>query len=363
MEVVDLKEYEKNPRKNEEAVKYVADSIKEFGFKVPIVIDKENVIVCGHTRYKAAKRLGINTIPCIMADDLTDDQIKAFRLADNKTAEYSSWDDDFLKLELEDLKITDIDMSEFGFDLSDFELLDEDEIIEDEIPEIDEEIDAVAKLGDIWQLGRHRLICGDSTDPQVVERLMNGEKADLYITDPPYNVNYEGETKEKLKIKNDSMGDADFVEFLTSAFQVANSVMKNGASFYIWHAATEGYNFRKSCREIGWQIRQCLIWNKNVFSLGRQDYQWKHEPCLYGWKDGEAHFWGSDRKQTTVLDFDKPHRNGEHPTMKPVKLFDYQIKNSTKLNDVVLDTFGGSGTTLIACEQNGRTCHMCELDP
>lgn len=186
---------------------------------------------------------------------------------------------------------------------------------------------------------------------------------DLLLTDPPYNVEYQGKTKEKLTIQNDKQSDEQFRAFLTDAFMAAEAVMKPGAVFYIWHADSEGFNFRYALKAAGLQVRQCLIWNKNSMVMGRQDYQWKHEPCLYGWKEGASHLWASDRKQTTVLNFDKPQRNGEHPTMKPVALFDYQIKNNTKGGDIVLDLFGGSGTSIIACEQNGRTCYMMEYDP
>ena len=185
----------------------------------------------------------------------------------------------------------------------------------------------------------------------------------MLITDPPYNVAYEGGTKDKLTIKNDNMESEQFRAFLTSAFYAADTVMKNGAVFYIWHADSEGYNFRGACKDVEWKVRQCLIWNKNSMVLGRQDYQWKHEPCLYGWKGGASHLWASDRKQTTILEFEKPLRNSEHPTMKPIALFDYQIKNNTKQEDTVLDLFAGSGTTLIACEQNGRISFNMELDP
>lgn len=206
-------------------------------------------------------------------------------------------------------------------------------------------------------------MCGDSTSVEDVEKLMNGVKVDLLITDPPYNVAYEGKTKDALTIQNDEMADDDFRQFLREAFYAADNVMKEGAVFYIWHADSEGYNFRGACYDISWKVRQCLIWNKNSMVMGRQDYQWKHEPCLYGWKDGASHLWASDRKQTTILNFDRPTRNAEHPTMKPVKLFDYQIQNNTKKEDAVLDLFGGSGTTLIACEQNGRFSYTMELDP
>ncbi len=354
----DLKPYENNPRKNDDAVKYVAESIKEFGFKVPIVIDKNNVIVAGHTRYKAAKKLKMSEVPCIIADDLTDEQIKAFRLADNKVAEKAEWDFDLLNAELDD--IIDLDMELFGFEdaLQD----DAEEAVEDEF-EVELPAEPKSKLGDIYQLGNNRLMCGDSTVLEDVEKLMGGEQADMLLTDPPYNVNYEGKTKDKLKIKNDQMGNDNFRQFLTDAFSNADMVMKPGAVFYIWHADREGYNFRGACFDAGWTVRQCLIWNKNSMVMGRQDYQWKHEPCLYGWKEGAGHLWASDRKQTTVINFDKPTRNDMHPTMKPIPLFDYQIKNNTKGGDVVLDLFGGSGTTIMACEQNGRRGYSMEYDP
>lgn len=354
----DLKPYENNPRKNDDAVKYVAESIKEFGFKVPIVIDKNNVIVAGHTRYKAAKKLKMSEVPCIIADDLTDEQIKAFRLADNKVAEKAEWDFDLLNAELDD--IIDLDMELFGFEdaLQD----DAEEAVEDEF-EVELPAEPKSKLGDIYQLGNNRLMCGDSTVLEDVEKLMGGEQADMLLTDPPYNVNYEGKTKDKLKIKNDQMGNDNFRQFLTDAFSNADMVMKPGAVFYIWHADSEGYNFRGACFDAGWTVRQCLIWDKNSMVMGRQDYQWKHEPCLYGWKEGAGHLWASDRKQTTVINFDKPTRNDMHPTMKPIPLFDYQIKNNTKGGDVVLDLFGGSGTTIMACEQNGRRGYSMEYDP
>lgn len=353
----DIKPYEKNPRKNDEAVKYVAESIKQFGFKVPIVIDKNGIIVAGHTRYKAAKKLNLDEVPCIIADDLTDDQIKAFRLADNKVAEKSEWDFDLLSEELDDL--FDFDMSVFGFD---FDAEEEPEAVEDDFDaELPEE--PYVKPGDLYQLGKHRLLCGDSTLIDHVEKLMGGELADLLLTDPPYNVDYEGKTKDKLKIENDKMDNDSFRQFLVDAFSNADIVMKPGAVFYIWHADSEGYNFRGACFDVNWKVRQCLIWSKNTMVMGRQDYQWKHEPCLYGWKDGAGHLWASDRKQTTILNFDRPTKNDLHPTMKPIPLFDYQIKNNTKGGDIVLDLFGGSGTTLMACEQNGRRAFTMEFDP
>lgn len=286
-----------------------------------------------------------------MATD--DDKRKQLAVMDNSTSDSSDFDIELLR---DDFEIDTL--QDWGIDI---ELeIDDKEIIEDEVPE---EVETRCKSGDVWALGEHRLMCGDSTNYNDVAQLMDGELADLLITDPPYNVDYVGKTKDKLKIENDKMSDSNFREFLYDAFVNADTVMKPGAVFYIWHADSEGYNFRGACKDAGWQVRQCLIWNKNQMVMGRQDYQWKHEPCLYGWKDGASHLWAADRKQTTVIDFNKPQRNGEHPTMKPVGLFDYQIKNNTKGADVVLDLFGGSGTTLIACEQDGRKARLMELDP
>ncbi len=360
-QLTDIKPYDNNPRNNEEAVQYVANSIQEFGFKVPIVIDKDGVIVAGHTRYKAAQQLGLDKVPCIVADDLTPEQIKAFRLADNKTAEIATWDFEKLSLELNELEM--YEMSVFGFDEeSEENEIESGDVIEDDFDgELPEE--SYVKKGHIYKLGNHRLMCGDSTEIEDVKKLTDGEKVDLLLTDPPYNVDYVGKTKEALKIQNDKMSDDNFKLFLSEAFKNADEVMKPGAAFYIWHADSEGHHFRNACFEIEWKVRQCLIWNKNTFVLGRQDYHWKHEPCLYGWKDGAAHNFYSDRKQTTVLDFEKPLRNEEHPTMKPIPLFAYIVENSSKKGDIVLDLFAGSGTTLIACEQLGRAAHVMEFDP
>lgn len=356
MKISEVKPYDKNPRKNDKSVDKVANSIKEFGFKVPIVLDKNNVIVCGHTRYKAAKKLGMNVVPCVVADDLTDEQIKAYRLADNKVGEESEWDLDLLGMELDN--IFDIDMEQFGFAIPE----EEDEIEEDNYDKPAPE-NPKSKIGDIYQLGRHRVMCGDSTKTEDVSKLVGGCQIDMLLTDPPYGVSYTGKTKDALTIENDAKSDDEFIPFLESAFKAADNVMKPGAVFYIWHADSKAYVFRMACQMIGWEIRQVLIWVKNSMVLGRQDYQWKHEPCLYGWKSGAGHLWASDRKQTTVLEFAKPTANKEHPTMKPIALFDYQIKNNTKGGDAVLDLFGGSGTTVIACEQNGRNAFVMEYDP
>lgn len=354
----ELKPYEKNARKHEKAdVSTIKASIEEFGMCDPIGIwGENNVIVEGHGRLMALKELGYEEVPCIRLDFLSDEQRRAYALAHNKTAEMSDWDFNILDSELDN--IFDIDMTDFGFEFEE----EEPEVTEDdyevEIPE-----EPKAKPGDIYQLGNHRLMCGDSTVLNDVERLMGGCKADMLLTDPPYNVDYEGKTKDKLKIKNDKMNNENFRQFLVDAFTNADMVMKPGAVFYIWHADSEGYNFRGACFDAGWTVRQCLIWNKNSMVIGRQDYQWKHEPCLYGWKDGAGHLWAADRKQTTILNFDRPTKSELHPTMKPIPLFDYQIKNNTKGGDAVLDLFGGSGTTLMACEQNGRCCYSMEYDP
>lgn len=352
--------YEKNPRINDNAVPAVMKSIEEFGFKVPIVIDKNGTIVTGHTRLKAAKKLGMKTVPCIVADDLTPEQIKAFRLADNKVAEAAEWDMELLNEELDG--IVDIDVSDFNFgDITDSPS--SEDVVEDDDENIELPSEPKTRLGDIWAIGRHKLMCGDATSEDVLKRLMGGDKADMYLTDPPYNVAYEGKTEDKLTIQNDSMEDSAFYQFLVDSFVAADSVMNKGAAFYVWHADSEGYNFRGACRAVEWELRECLIWNKNTVVLGRQDYQWKHEPCLYGWKGGAAHNWYSDRKQTTVIDMNKPNRNAEHPTMKPVQLFAYLMENSSKPGDIVLDSFCGSGTTLIACEQMSRAARVLELDP
>jgi len=359
--VDELIPYANNPRVNDHAVPAVARSIEEFGFKVPVVIDRDNVIVAGHTRIKAAKQLGLETVPCIVADDLTPDQIRAFRLADNKTGELADWDSSMLQIELGDLLAVgfELELVDFGFDVGSAVKL---EVEEDDYTEVLPS-EPRTKYGDMYRLGRHFLLCGDSTETDSVNRLMGTARVDLFITDPPYNVDYVGKTEDSLTIANDSMSDGEYRDFLVEAFAAADSVMKPGACFYIWHADTTSYIVRGACNDVGWPVRQCLIWNKNAMVLGRQDYHWKHEPCLYGWKPGGGHLWASDRRQTTMLEFDRPTRSKDHPTMKPVRMFDYQVQNNTKKGDIVLDSFGGSGTTLIACEQNGRTCYMMELDP
>lgn len=361
-----LKPYNKNARKHgTEDLQTIVESIKAFGFLDPIGIwSDKNIIVEGHGRLLAAKKLGMTKVPVIRLDALTDEQRRAYTLAHNQTTDNSSFDFDALTDELSELAelALDFDMSDFGFDMSFLDAADDSEPIDDDFDIVVPET-AITKPGDIWRLGNHRLICGDATDIDDISRLLDGQKADLLLTDPPYNVSYEGGTKDKLTILNDSMEDTAFREFLAAAFETAKQNMNAGAAFYIWHADSGGYNFRGACHDIGWQVRQCLIWAKNSLVLGRQDYQWQHEPCLYGWNNGGSHAWYSDRKQTTILNFDKPTRNAEHPTMKPVPLFAYLIGNSSKPGDIVLDTFCGSGTTIIACEQLGRTAYCSELDP
>lgn len=354
--IEEIKMYENNPRNNDGAVEYVANSIKEFGFKVPIVLDKNNVIVAGHTRYKAAKLLKITEIPCIIANDLSDDQVKAFRLIDNKAAELASWDIDLLNIELENIK--DIDMELFNFEISNIL----DNVVDDEY-EVELPEDPKTKSGNIYKLGNHYLMCGDSTNASDVKKLMNNQLADLIVTDPPYNVNYEGKTDDNLKIMNDNMEDNQFYSFLESAFINLYNSVKDGGSIYVFHADTEGLNFRKAMMSSGFKLAECLVWVKNAFVMGRQDYHWKHEPVLYGWKPGASHYFINDRSQSTVLEFDKPIRNEEHPTMKPIDLIAYLINNSSKKDEIVLDLFGGSGTTMIACEQTNRKAFIMELDP
>lgn len=369
--VEDLIPYARNARTHsDEQVARIAASIKEFGWTNPIIIDGENGIVAGHGRTLAARKLGLTEVPCIELKNLTETQKRAYILADNRLALDAGWDNEMLAIELGDLKDAGVDLELTGF--SDEEL---DELLatpkesvdgdEDEAPEPQE--DPVSKRGDVWILGAHRVMCGDSCSADDISKLFGSTggtpTVSLYLTDPPYNVAYEGGTKDALTIQNDNMEDGQFRQFLVDAFSMADTVMKPGAVFYIWHADSEGFNFRGACRDVGWPVRECLIWAKNMFVMGRQDYQWRHEPCLYGWKEGAAHKWYSDRSQSTVLEFDKPTRNGVHPTMKPVELFRYLMENSSKKGDVVFDSFGGSGTTLIASEETGRVARLMELDP
>ena len=369
LKIKDIHPYEKNARKNDHAVEVVAQSIEQCTYVAPIIVDENNVILAGHTRWKAMKKLGRTECECIVKGGLTEEQKKKYRLLDNKTNELADWDLDLLADELEGLDFGDLQL-DWGVGNK------EPEVIEDNYdPVIPEE--PKSKPGQVYLLGRHRLMCGDSTNPEDVGKLMDGNLADMLLTDPPYNVDYEGNAG---KIKNDSMPDEDFREFLRLALFCAKQSMKPGAAFHIWHADSEGYNFRGACRDVGLTVRQCLIWVKNSLVLGRQDFQWQHEPCLYGenpieeefeqhepalygWKDGAPHRWFKNRKQTTILQFDKPTASKEHPTMKPVLMFNYEMQCNTQQGDSVLDLFGGSGTTIMAAEQNGRTAYVMEFDP
>jgi len=367
IEVSKLIPYANNARTHDDnQVTQIASSIREFGFNNPILIDDNYGIIAGHGRLMAAKKLGLLEAPTIKLSHLSDAQRKAYILADNRIAMNSGWDNELLALELKELD-DDIDLSLLGFDADELNaLLNPVELTdgltdEDAVPEVPDE--PVTKLGDIYQLGNHRLMCGDSTSIDAVEKLMDGQLADQLVTDPPYNIAYEGGSKKREQIKNDEMADTEFRQFLKDVYIAADAVMKAGAVFYIWHADTEGYNFRGAARDMGWKVRQTLIWNKDNSAFGRSDYHWKHEPCLYGWKEGAAHLWATDRKQTTVIACKRPSKSDLHPTMKPVELMEYQILNNTKGADIVLDLFGGSGSTMIAAEKIGRYARLMELDP
>lgn len=367
IEIEKLIPYARNSRTHsDEQVAQIAASIKEFGWTNPILVDGEAGIIAGHGRLAAARKLGMKKIPVIELSHLSPTQKKALIIADNKLALNAGWDNDMLALEFEELEIEGFDLALTGFGDEERDALKPEQVTEgltdeDAVPDVP--VEPKTKPGDIYQLGKHRLMCGDSCSITDMEKLCDGQPVDMWLTDPPYNVAYEGKTKDALKIQNDSMGNDQFRQFLRDAYVAADMVMKSGAVFYIWHADSEGYNFRGAAQDAGWKVRQCLIWKKSTMVMGRQDYHWKHEPCLYGWKDGAGHLWSADRKQTTILEFDKPSRNGEHPTMKPVELFEYQMLNNTKGGDIVLDSFGGSGTTMIAAEKNGRYARLMELDP
>jgi site-specific DNA-methyltransferase (adenine-specific) len=378
----------KHDQKNLDAIE---SSLRLFGQRKPIVVTGANIVVAGNGTLEAAKNMGWEKIDVVrIPSDWTPEQVKAYALADNRTAELAEWDSSILAQQLLELDAVGWDLKELGFETleppTDIEILEQ-----DEIPELP--INPVSKLGDVWQLGRHRLMCGDSTKEKDVAKLMNDEVADLVVTDPPYNVAIENSAG--LTIKNDDMENTKFQEFLTSCFKNLEKSLKPGGSFYVWYASRQHINFEQSLKKAGFSVRQQLIWNKNTFILGRQDYHWKHEPCLYGWKDGAAHYFAEDRTQstifqdkkidvkkmkreelentleqlieekanTTVIDADKPHVNDLHPTMKPIKLIGKLIANSSKTDQLVLDLFGGAGSTLIAAEQLGRKCFIMEFDP
>ena len=345
-----------------EQIKKLRSSLREFGFINPVIIDRDFNVIAGHGRIIAAKEEGIREVPCVFADHLTEAQKKAYIIADNRMAMDAGWDEELLRVEIEALQGMDFDPLLTGFDEKELAALFDDgaEAKDDEF-DVDEELErpVFSKTGDVWTLGRHRLVCGDSTKAETYEVLMQGKKANLVVTDPPYNVNYEGSAG---KIKNDNMAAEKFYQFLLDAFTNMEKVMAEDASIYVFHADTEGLNFRRAFSDAGFYLSGCCIWKKPSLVLGRSPYQWQHEPVLYGWKKNGKHQWYSDRKQTTIWEFEKPRKNADHPTMKPIPLLAYPITNSSMSNTLILDPFGGSGSTLIACEQTDRSCCTIELD-
>lgn len=367
----ELVPYEGNPRRHgEKQMQALRRSLREFGFLRPLLIDRENRLVAGQAVLQAAMAEGMDVVPCILAEGLTAEQRRAYILADNRLAELAEWDRQALRVELQALNDLGFDLELTGFSLEALPFH-----LDEEPPAAEEDADAPVQgrapldSGRCYQLGRHRMYVGDATSPGALDALMDGAKARLLLTDPPYNVNLYGEVKPKsrtdgLRVLNDRWESEDaFEDFLAGALAGCAGHMEPGAAFYLWHASMHAVSSYRACARSGLGVRQQLIWVKQRFILGRQDYQWQHEPCLYGWKPGAAHRWEGDRRQGTVLHFDRPVRSAEHPTMKPVKLFDYLIRNSSRPGDIVLDPFAGSGTTLAACEQSGRTAYVAELDP
>ena len=365
MQLVDISKlipYQNNARTHsKEQINKLRSSLREFGFINPVIIDREYNVIAGHGRIAAAREEGIAQVPCVFVDHLTEAQKKAYILADNRMALDAGWDENLLRVELEALEEMGYDLGLTGFDNKELAALFPAEEAKEDDFDVENELQkpTFTKAGDVWILGRHRLVCGDATDPAVYDVLMDGTKANLIITDPPYNVNYEGSAG---KIKNDNMADEKFYEFLLAAFQNMEKVMAPDASIYVFHADTEGLNFRRAFADAGFYLSGCCIWKKQSLVLGRSPYQWQHKPVLYGWKKNGKHQWYTGRKETTIWEFDKPKKNSDHPTMKPIPLLAYPINNSSMANSVVLDPFGGSGSTLIACEQTDRICRTIELD-
>ena len=415
VEIAALKPYERNAKKHSrEQVGKIGDSIRRMGFLSPCLIDQDMNVIAGHGRIMAAKEIGWETVPCVFIEGLTAEERKAYILADNRLTELGDWDMDMVQQELAALADADFDISITGFDTDlrfddSMAQITDDGWTEDETHAAEE---PRSRIGDIYQLGNHRLMCGDSTDPDMVAALMDGTQADLLVTDPPYNVGYgKSETEEQLRkrrrkvrghvqdenvfLLNDDLPEADFIEFISKAMRNGKNALKDGGVFYVWYATLVTDQFFAAMKKAELEIRQILIWVKNTFILGRQDYQWQHEPCLYGWKEGAAHYFLDSRKQSTVIEDQlpdlsrmkkadmeallreiykaemqtdvireaKPNVSELHPTMKPLKLIARQIRNSSEPGQTVLDLFGGSGTTLIACEQMDRRCCMMEFDP
>lgn len=365
-DVEELIPYARNARTHSSAqITQIAASIKEFGFLAPIVIAEDNTILCGHGRFYAAQKLGLKKIPCVKESHLTDAQKRAYIIADNKLSINAGWDDELLAVELSDLQGEGIDLSVTGFDEKELADLFEDKSksdVEDDGYDLSAALEKAAfvQRGDVWTVGRHRLMCGDATNADDVVALMNGKRANLFLTDPPYGVSFK--SSSGLTIQNDSIKDEDFYSFLKSAFSAAVDCLEKGAAAYIFHADTEGLNFRRAFVDAGFHLAGCCIWVKDSLVLGRSDYQWQHEPVLYGFLQNGKHSWYSDRKQTTIWNFAKPKKNANHPTSKPLDLLSYPIQNSSQENAIVLDTFGGSGSTLMACELTNRICYTMELD-
>lgn len=355
--------YARNARTHsKEQILQLRASIREFGFLNPALIDKDLNIIAGHGRILAAKEEGFTEIPCVFVEHLTESQKRAYIIADNRLALNAGWDSEMLSVELSDLQGVEFDLSLLGFDDAELnKLLGGMEDVKDDDFDVEAELQkpAVSQLGDLWLLGKHRLVCGDSTKAETFDLLMDGKLANLTVTDPPYNVNYEGSAG---KIMNDHMADEKFYRFLMDAFVLTEKAMAKDASIYVFHADTEGLNFRKAFSDAGFYLSGTCIWKKQSLVLGRSPYQWQHEPILFGWKKSGKHAWYADRKQTTIWEFDKPRKNGDHPTSKPVKLIAYPIVNSSMTGCIVLDPFGGSGSTVLACEQTDRICYTIELD-
>ena len=349
-----------------EQVNKLRASLREFGFVNPVIVDRDLNVIAGHGRILAAKEEKIPEVPCVYVDYLTEAQKKAYILADNRMAMDAGWDEELLRVEIEALQAEAFDVSLTGFDEKEISDLFKDS---DGTGAEDDDFDLSAALeqaafveqGDVWTVGRHRLMCGDATITEDVQKLMDGKKANLILTDPPYGVSFQ--SADGLSIQNDSIKGEEFYQFLLAAMQNMVSVLEPGGAAYVFHADTEGLNFRRAFVDAGLHLAGCCIWVKNSLVLGRSDYQWQHEPVLYGFLKNGKHSWYSDRKQTTIWNFDKPKRNKNHPTSKPLDLLAYPIGNSTQANAIVLDTFGGSGSTLMACEQTNRICYTMELDP
>ena len=350
---------------NKEQILKLRSSLREFGFVNPVIIDKAYNVLAGHGRIEAAKEEGIAKVPCVYADHLTEAQKKAYILADNRMALDAGWDEELLSVEMQELQELGFDLSMTGFDekeLTDLLGADADGEAKEDDFDLSTALEKAAfvQRGDIWTVGRHKLMCGDATSAEDVSALMGDTKANLILTDPPYGVSFK--SASGLTIQNDSMKNEEFYTFLLSSFQRMAEHLEKGGSAYVFHADTEGLNFRKAFIDAGFHLAGCCIWVKDSLVLGRSDYQWQHEPVLYGFMQNGKHHWYSDRKQTTIWHFDKPKRNANHPTSKPLDLLGYPIGNSTQENGVVMDTFGGSGSTLMACEQMNRICYTMELD-